>query len=141
MSALLYQGKHLCGCERRVKEYAKSNTCLRSILLSEFHANKVDIIAHDCCLSCHHKCSCVKEDSLCNKDIPLVLQLQTGKSKSKSPIKKYKVKKDELRLLEALLRDYQKELASKCPSFHLLPEYTTGFGDILVRAVLAQANS
>jgi ATP-dependent DNA helicase RecQ len=97
-SVLLYQGKHLRRCERKVKEYAKSNTCLRSILLSEFGVSKPDnITAHDCCLACHQKCCCVEDDSLCNKDVPLLLhELHTQGIKSVNPAKKRNVGKNDL---------------------------------------------
>ncbi len=140
-SILIYQGKHLRKCERKVKEYAKSDTCLRSILLSEFGVSKESNTAHNCCLACHQKCCCVKDkDTSCNKDFPLLLhKLKNGESKSENPTNKRKVGKNDMCLLEELLRDYQKELESTCPSFYMSPEYTTGFSATLIKAVLSKA--
>ena len=81
VSALFYQGKHLRKCEKAVKRYAKENTCLRNLLMSEFEELNSTVGNHSCCLSCHLKCLC--SDTKCNIDIPFTQHISQVRGSSK----------------------------------------------------------
>lgn len=139
VSLLLYQGKHLRKCDRAVKEYAKSEGCQRTILLSQFGSGKSSVAGHDCCLSCHEKCLC-NDNSVCGKEMPFLFhKVQQGSTQAKKPQRTRKLRNVELQLLEEFLKDYQQQLLSACPSYYLSPECTTGFSDTLIKSVLSKA--
>ena len=135
VSALLFQGKHLRKCDTSIQKYAKEKTCLRNLLLSEFDETKTSGSDHSCCLSCHLNCSCSEEK--CDIDFPLTHHVAQARGLSKPALKKRKTTLQQRMLLEELLRDRQKELASKCPVYYMSPECTTGFSDHLIKSVLS----
>lgn len=122
-------------CEKAVKRYAKENTCLRNLLMSEFEELNSTVGNHSCCLSCHLKCLC--SDTKCNIDIPFTQHISQVRGSSKESLKKRKTTLPQRVLLEELLRDRQRELSSRCSVYYLSPEYTNGFSDNLMKSLLS----
>lgn len=65
----IYHGQQLAQCEMRVKEFVKSNECLRVKMYGEFYsATKPLEPLHDCCSNCASNCSC--ELPNCHDELP-----------------------------------------------------------------------
>ena len=118
-SLLYYNGTQLHKCEKSMKVYAKSTgVCLRQIILNQFEETNVpNQGTHKCYMVCHQLCKCSGE--ACT-----VPQLPFESTKQISvPIRRQQNKRTvtfhEKKLLKELLTDYQKRIASKCPSYYL----------------------
>ena len=129
-SLLYYSGMQLRKCEKSMKVYAKSTgVCLRQIILNQFEETNVpNQGTHKCCMVCHQVCKCGGETCT-------VPQLPFESTKQiRVPISRQQNKEKEL--LKELLTDYQKRIASKCPSYYLSSESSTGFTDSVISSIV-----
>ena len=135
-SLLYYNGTQLRRCEKSMKVYGESTgVCLKQIILNQFEETNVpNQGTHKCCMVCHQLCKCSGE--ACT-----VPQLPFESTKQISvPIRRQQNKRtvtfQEKELLKELLTDYQKRIASKCPSYYLSSQSSTGFTDSVISSTV-----
>lgn len=134
---LIYHGSQLRKCDKIMKQYAMNDYCLRQTILSEFDEHHNDsVVAHECCSVCHEKCKCRGSD--CNVPMPEQIgkKAHAATGKITSNRKSRKVEPQQKELLQELLNDYRNELVAQCNAYFLQPACSTGFSDMLIKAVL-----
>ena len=108
---------------------------LRQIILDQFEETNVpNQGTHKCCMVCHKLCKCGGE--ACT--IPF-LTFESSKPISAAVHqlqKKQIVTIQKKEILKELLTDYQKRLASKCPSYYLSSESRTGFTNSIISSTV-----
>lgn len=129
---LLFTGGHLAKCENAIKEYAKSSEiCLRKIMLDKFNESpSTELMQHECCINCHHKCQCLKgKCPVSVKDYDILPKPVTLEQERK-------VTPEQKALLKELLTDFKDTLLSNSQAFLLSPYLTTAFSDEIIKSVL-----
>ena len=108
---LLYNGLSLKVADSNMKEYVKSNSCRRKLLLKHFDTQlPLDLpTGHNCCDICTLSCQC--QGSYCNIDLHMPCMSELFLSRTNQQCRK--VSEDQRKTLTIKLRLLQKKLVMK----------------------------
>ena len=133
---VIYYGNQLMHCAKSVKDFCKTNSCIRKALFKDFASvNNVDPL-HSCCSNCALICKCSGPD--CQKEYPFDNPLGSTEVLEKVRCQRNVIDEDRKALEEALF-----ELKSKF-DIHSLTVFGSssshGFSDALISAIVQKAS-
>ena len=132
---IMYNGQKTRNCDQLVKDFCKTDNCLRKPLLADFGVKEfANYQTHKCCISCHKECSCLN-GSGCEVPLP---EISVVEPKENVKYKTRDITSEQRQLLQELLQDYKLELSSQLFSFMGVNGMEL-FSDILVKKVLKHA--
>lgn len=130
---VIYHGNQLAQCAADVKEFVRTDGCIREALFRNFSANVHPVQPlHECCSNCAAHCNCQQE----NCEEPLPFLKPTGGEQENSNIKERAVTSEERKTFQQALMEEKARLDADQQSV-FEGALTHGFSTELVTAVTA----
>lgn len=133
MNVVIYHGNQLAQCAADVKEFVRTDGCIREALFKNFSSNVHPVQPlRECCSNCAAHCNCQQEH--CKK--PLPFSKPTGGEQENSNVKERAVTSEERKTFKQALMEEKARLdAGRQSVFEAA--LTHGFSTKLVAAVTA----
>lgn len=131
---ILYHGYQLSPCEQTVKDFVKTNECLRVAAYKPFDARIEPLIPlHNCCCYCSKLCRCHGEN--CNEEPPLFEKNISSNNDSDPKFTRPVTQEDKNDLREALL-----EVQERKSKGNVLFDSVHGFSSQLIDDVVTNCS-